>query len=76
MSIIYKCRHCGHILGQIDEKIIDTSILGWNKLSNEDKKEMIQYQSDGDVHIQTICENCEDVLGQHPEYHELDNFIQ
>ncbi|HLR66660.1 anti-sigma-F factor Fin family protein [Virgibacillus alimentarius] len=76
MSIVYKCRHCGHVIGEIEEQIVDTSMLGWDKLSIEDKKEMINYNSNGDIHIHAICENCEDTLGQHPQYHELDFFIQ
>lgn len=76
MSIVYKCRHCGHVIGELNQHIIDTSMLGWDKLSTADKKEMIHYQNNGDVHIQAICENCETSLGQHPQYHELDFFIQ
>ena len=76
MSVVYTCRHCGHVIGEINEQVIDTTLLGWNKLSDEEKKEMIQYKSNGDVHIQAICENCEETLGAHPEYHELDYFIQ
>ncbi|MGM8366142.1 anti-sigma-F factor Fin [Virgibacillus sp. W0181] len=76
MSIIYKCRHCGDEIGKLDQEMVNTSMLGWDQLSVEDKKEMIQYQSNGDVHIKAICENCEVSLGQHPHYHELDFFIQ
>ncbi|MFB4168692.1 anti-sigma-F factor Fin [Virgibacillus sp. JSM 102003] len=76
MSIVYKCRHCGQEIGKLDQQVVDTSMLGWNKLSAEDKQEMIQYQNNGDVHIKTICENCEESLGNHPQYHELDYFIQ
>lgn len=76
MSIVYKCRHCGQTIGQLEQQIVDTSILGWDILTNEDKREMIHYQHDGSVLIQTICESCEHTLGHHPEYHELDFFIQ
>lgn len=76
MSIVYKCRHCGHVIGELNEQVVDTAILGWNKLSDKEKREMIHYKSNGDVQIQAICENCEASLGHHPEYHELDYFIQ
>ncbi|SET78799.1 Protein of unknown function [Oceanobacillus limi] len=76
MSIVYKCRHCGGTIGRLEQQIVDTSVLGWDKLSDEDKKEMIDYTESGDVQIQAICENCEESLGHHPEYHELDYFIQ
>ena len=76
MSIVYKCRHCGQKLGEIKEQVVDTTMLGWNTLTDEEKKEMIQYKANGDVEINAICENCEESLGHHPEYHELDYFIQ
>ncbi|WP_156289992.1 anti-sigma-F factor Fin family protein [Oceanobacillus salinisoli] len=76
MSIVYKCRHCGQEIGKLDNQIVDTSTLGFNQLSVKEKEEMIQYRDDGDIHVQTICESCEETLGQHPQYHELDFFIQ
>lgn len=76
MSIIYNCRHCGHVIGEIRQRVVDTTILGWDKLSAEEKQEMIQYQDNGDIHIHAICDNCKESLGSHPEYHELDYFIQ
>jgi hypothetical protein len=56
--------------------MMDTSLLGFNQLSEKDKQEMIQYRDNGDVHVQTICESCEETLGKNPQYHELDFFIQ
>lgn len=76
MSIVYTCRHCGHIIGKLDQQVVNTSVLGWDELSAKDKIDMIHYHSNGDVHIRIICENCEESLGRHPEYHELDFFIQ
>lgn len=76
MSIVYKCRHCGHEIGKLEQQEVDTSMLGLDKLSAEDQLEMVRYQNNGDVHIQTICESCEESLGSHPRYHELDYFIQ
>ncbi|WP_163972092.1 anti-sigma-F factor Fin family protein [Oceanobacillus halotolerans] len=76
MSIVYECRHCGHVIGELEEQVVDTQALGWDELTVEERKEMIHYQSNGDVRIHSICENCEESLGHHPEYHELDFFIQ
>lgn len=76
MAIVYKCKHCKHIIGQLEQQIVSTSMLGWDRLSTQDKAKMIQYKENGDVHVQTICENCEDSLGQHPTYYELDYFLQ
>lgn len=76
MSIVYKCSHCGHVIGTLKQEMLYTSELGWDVLTKEEKQDMIQHQSNGDVHIKTICETCEELLDHHPEYHELDSFIQ
>lgn len=76
MSIIYKCRHCGQDIGKLEQQIVDTAMLGLDKLSIGEAKEMIQFKQNGDVHIQAICENCEETLGHYPHYHELDFFLQ
>lgn len=76
MSIVYKCRHCGHIIGRLNEKATETSMSILGNLSVKDQQQMIHYQSNGDVHVHVICEHCEELLGHHPYYHELDYFIQ
>lgn len=62
MAIIYRCRHCGHVIGELKHQVVSTSMLGWDRLSPQDKQQMIQYKENGDVHILSICENCEDSL--------------
>lgn len=76
MSIIYTCRHCGQQVGKLNQKIVDTTVLGFNQLTVEEKQYMIHYKDNGDIQIKTICESCENTLGEHPQYHELDFFIQ
>jgi len=63
------------MIGKLNQQVVSTSMLGWDKLTPQDKQKMIQYKENGDVHIQAICENCEDSLGQHPDYYELEYFI-
>lgn len=76
MSFVYVCRHCGHVIGKLNKRAFSTSRLGLDQLSSSEKREMIHHQENGDIHIQSICENCEDLLGNFPHYHELDFFIQ
>lgn len=59
----------------MEAQIVSTSMLGWDRLSAQDKATMIQYRENGDVHVQSICENCEDALSAHPSYYELDYFL-
>ena len=75
MAIIYKCKHCKHVIGEIETQIVSTSMLGWDRLSASDRAAMIQYRENGDVHVQTICENCEETLVENPSYYELDYFL-
>lgn len=75
MAIVYRCRHCGHVIGELKHQVVSTSMLGWDRLSPQDKQQMIQYKENGDVHILSICENCEDSLKQHPDYYELEYFL-
>ncbi|UFU01525.1 anti-sigma-F factor Fin family protein (plasmid) [Radiobacillus kanasensis] len=76
MSLIYTCNHCGNNVGELHQKVVDTQSLGWHELSEQEKREMIQYQDNGDIHVKTICENCQESLDHNPHYHELDYFIQ
>ncbi|WP_407272203.1 anti-sigma-F factor Fin [Radiobacillus sp. PE A8.2] len=76
MAIVYKCNHCGNVIGELHQQVVDTQTLGLDHLSQEDRRQMIEYQSNGNVQIKTICEDCQDSLEQNPQYHELDFFIQ
>lgn len=76
MSYVYICRHCGHVIGKLKQEIYNVSKLGFDQLSDKDKHDMICYQSNGEIHIKSICENCQETLGNNPHYHELDFFIQ
>lgn len=50
-------------------------MLGLDGLTADDKRKMVHYQPNGELHIHITCENCEESLAQHPKYHELDFFI-
>ncbi|HLR61619.1 MAG TPA: anti-sigma-F factor Fin family protein [Lentibacillus sp.] len=76
MAIVYKCRHCGQEIGKLDQQMVDTSMLGLDQLSSEDKRDMISYEANGGITIKSICESCEESLESLPQYHELDYFIQ
>lgn len=75
MAIVYRCRHCGHTIGEIKQQVVTTSMLGWDALTPSEKRKMIQYKANGDVHILSICENCYDSLNEHPDYYELEYFL-
>lgn len=76
MNIIYKCRHCEQNIGTLRTDEVSFDQLGWERLTVEERTEMIQTSANGDVEIRVICENCETTLKENPNYHELDFFIQ
>lgn len=76
MSIIYECRHCRRVLGELDQRTVGISDLGIDQLSQEEKNQMIKYHDDGDLSVYIICESCEASLEDNPHYHELEFFIQ
>ncbi|PYZ95429.1 peptide ABC transporter permease [Alteribacter lacisalsi] len=75
MAIHYQCRHCQQRLGSISERVADTEQLGFDKLTEDERNDMIECDSRGDLHVTTICENCEQTLADHPDYHEYESFL-
>lgn len=76
MAIIYQCRHCSKHIGRLEEQVTDSASLGFDQLTSNEKKEMIEYKSNGDLIVKVICDYCESALAENPHYHELDHFIQ
>ncbi|UOQ83852.1 anti-sigma-F factor Fin [Gracilibacillus salinarum] len=76
MTLIYSCKHCGTEIGRLQPHMLNLEKIGWHVLSMEEKEKLIQYHPDQPMTLQSICENCQQLLDQHPQYHELDYFIQ
>ncbi|MGG5254545.1 anti-sigma-F factor Fin family protein [Neobacillus sp. SM06] len=76
MAIHYHCRHCGTKLGSVDKISIHSESLGLHKLTEQERNEMVTYGQDGDIHISSICEDCQEALERNPEYHQMDYLIQ
>jgi len=75
MAIHYFCRHCGTNMGTIDTQSIHAENLGLNTLTNEERQDMVSYESNGNIHIKSICEDCQDALTRNPELHAYDYLI-
>lgn len=75
LAIVYQCRHCKKEIGRLEEQRFDAALLGIDRLSAKEKREMMEYEENGDLKIYAICDSCEDALVTHPHYHELDYFI-
>ncbi|PLR78935.1 DUF2757 domain-containing protein [Bacillus sp. V3-13] len=75
MAIHYHCRHCGVKIGSLDKMAIHSESLGFHKLTDEERQEMISYEPNGDIKIKSICEDCQEGLEKNPDYHQYDFII-
>lgn len=75
MAIHYQCRHCGIKLGTLDQYSIETERLGLHTLNGEERQDFVSYQSNGDVNIKSICEDCQESLEKNPEFYQNDFLI-
>jgi len=75
VAINYNCRHCGVKLGSIEAKSVETARLGFNMLTEQERAEMINYSETGDIHIKSICEDCQESIAKNPGYYETDYLI-
>ncbi|MBN6205611.1 anti-sigma-F factor Fin family protein [Ralstonia pickettii] len=76
MTLVYQCRHCSQLIGRLEGEMIKPSLLGFDQLTKKEKREMMEYKSNGEWTIFAICDCCEETFMHHPHYHELDYFIQ
>jgi len=75
MAIHYHCRHCGVKLGTLDQYSVETEQLGFHKLNDEERQDMISYNDNGDLQIKSICEDCQESFEKNPEYYQNDFLI-
>ncbi|MFB6469330.1 anti-sigma-F factor Fin family protein [Cytobacillus sp. Hz8] len=75
MAIHYRCRHCGVELGTIESLSIETNRLGFHKLTDDERLDMIFYSPSGDIQIKVICEDCQELLQRNPDYYQYDFLI-
>ena len=76
MALNYFCRHCGVQVGSINQMSVFSENLGFNHLSGHERQDMIDYQTNGDIHVKTICEDCQEALERNPDLHQYEKFIQ
>lgn len=75
MALHYYCRHCGIKLGTIEQKTLQAEQLGFNQLNDEERQDMIVYDSAGNIQVKAICEDCFESLQKNPELYENDYII-
>jgi Protein of unknown function (DUF2757). len=75
MRIFYECRHCGMNLGKLEGSHFSSEKLGFHKLTEDERAEMIRHEPSGDIKVKTICEDCFTALSMNPDYYENDYII-
>lgn len=75
MAIHYHCRHCGVKMGSIDSAAVHSEQLGFHKLNDAERQDMLEYDPSGDVQVKAICEDCQESLERNPDYHQQDFLI-
>ncbi|WP_062350088.1 anti-sigma-F factor Fin family protein [Bacillus kwashiorkori] len=75
MALHYFCRYCGTKIGQLENISYHSNELGFDKLTDEERREMINYDASGNITINSICEDCHESFEKNPNNYENDFII-
>ncbi|AIQ38661.1 anti-sigma-F factor Fin family protein [Paenibacillus sp. FSL R7-0297] len=67
MAINYVCRHCRTFLGSIDRSDITEMQLGLHSLTPAERRDIIAYDSEGEITVKVTCGYCKQALDNNPE---------
>ncbi|MCF8566302.1 anti-sigma-F factor Fin family protein [Alicyclobacillus tolerans] len=72
MRIEYLCRHCHHLVGELNRPNWTTAdaerFLGLSSLTQVERAENVAYNNQNNtLFIQTVCDYCQSAAETHPE---------
>lgn len=67
MTVKYVCRHCRTSLGEIHNDEVSEFQLGFHFLTPAERRDIITYNSAGDVTVKVVCDYCSEALQTNPE---------
>jgi hypothetical protein len=76
MAITYLCRHCNTVVGRLEESQVTEQQLGFTSLTPDERRDIIAYDSNGDINVKVICEYCSEAIRNHPELALISNPLQ
>ncbi|AWB42815.1 DUF2757 domain-containing protein [Paenibacillus sp. CAA11] len=76
MAINYVCRHCRTFIGRIDSPSVSEAELGFHSLTPEERRDIIAYDSSGEMTVRVTCDYCKEAMEHHPELMLLANPLQ
>lgn len=74
MKLQYICRYCKSPLGEIESTGLTEQQLGFDLLTEEERKDIITSNINGIQQVQIVCETCQQTLEKNPELHLLPQF--
>ncbi|MDO7908573.1 anti-sigma-F factor Fin family protein [Paenibacillus sp. JX-17] len=76
MAVNYVCRHCNTFLGRIDAPHVTEAQLGFHFLTPAERRDIIAYNSNGEMTVRVTCDYCREYLEVYPELSLLANPLQ
>lgn len=76
MNVNYVCRHCRAKMGQIEGDAVSEARLGLHFLTPEERRDIISYDSNGNMSVQVVCDYCAEALEANPELSLIGNPLQ
>ncbi|MEK5234131.1 anti-sigma-F factor Fin family protein [Paenibacillus sp. FSL L8-0470] len=76
MAIHYVCRHCRTFLGSINRSNITEAQLGLHSLTPAERRDIIAYDSEGEITVKVTCDYCKQALENNPELSLLSSPLQ
>ncbi|ASA25033.1 anti-sigma-F factor Fin family protein [Paenibacillus donghaensis] len=67
MAINYVCRHCRTFLGSIGHSDMAEMRLGLQSLTPAERRDIIAYDSEGEITVKVTCGYCKEALEHNPE---------
>lgn len=63
----YVCRFCSSSLGKLNNSVYSEEELGLDQLTAEEREDIIIHDTNGQMQVRVVCENCEQILNHYPE---------
>ncbi|WP_274365792.1 anti-sigma-F factor Fin family protein [Paenibacillus thermotolerans] len=67
MSVKYVCRYCRTSIGEIHSDAVNEFQLGFHFLTPAERRDIITYDSSGDVTVKVVCDYCSEAIQSNPE---------
>ena len=71
MRLEYICRYCQTWLGSIDRGDLSDQQLGFDRLTPEEREDIITSNINGIQQVRIICETCQQTLEENPDLYLL-----